>query len=586
MLTDKIKKRNLDKSLLDYLRNIDIKITYDDLDPQIIKEIKNMLPMNGNVSYRSYDDFELRNRISLLENNKLDAESAFTEDDFDEKIKSVNSSLKNTIKTEMLNYIKNEGNVISEYLLSEDLRNKINARIESKRPYYVSYEDTPSYGGGGTEIPEGSSGEISVKIQTLEKNVKNNSDKTKTNEDNIKTNKQNIELLTGRVDGITSNVESRIDSVTEIITGNYDDLNGKIGKNEDALKNIYKTSNDNANSIVLLRGMFDSLSKDIKENYISTDDKISFDQTDFEFQEKFEGIRYNTAKITLQDLEVSTRDKIENARTSDVKITINDLDYDLASMISSGGGGLSGGSNVENGHVMMLKKDENGINSTETRFIYENDVMVINNPSLLNSYKAECVAEECYTIYELSENVVYEYDEENKVWNVASDRASDRLSGRFFTIEPQMDLCFCTSYLDVVDIINLSELLIYNYTNNKFATIQSLNTVNTNINSSISSINGSINGINNSIGGINNSINTINTDIDEIGTNINTINNNIKDLGTIRGNINSLQTSVNSKADKTSVTNLSNEVQDLTTELQDLKTLVNKLQARITELEK
>lgn len=149
MTVDKIKIRNLDEEVIKNFRNSSELIGFDSLEESVVKEIKNKAA-NGNIN--KYNDRELRNRITLLENNKLnivDAQDSFLDKEngaskvyVDNKeasiINTINDTIVSKIATVMDNVIKNENGVISEPMLSNDLQDKINLRYENNRKENIS----------------------------------------------------------------------------------------------------------------------------------------------------------------------------------------------------------------------------------------------------------------------------------------------------------------------------------------------------------------------------------------------------------------------------------------------------------------
>lgn len=153
---DKIKVRNLDEEVLEYFRRNDGKITFDGLDPSVVTEIKNGKGTN------KYNDAELRNRIIILEDDKLSkkdaqdtyrkSEDSYTKKEIDDMLGNYGGEVEGKLTVEKADerYLQKQDNVITENYLSEDLRNKVNARYENKRPE----------GSGGSGSEGGSTGGV------------------------------------------------------------------------------------------------------------------------------------------------------------------------------------------------------------------------------------------------------------------------------------------------------------------------------------------------------------------------------------------------------------------------------------------
>lgn len=155
---NKIKIRNFDEEVLNYFHKKADKIQYDELESDIIDDIKNGV----GAAYR-YNDEELRNRIGQLENNKLDKLEAselyplksgtYSKDTVDILIANLESDLSTELdnkldldKSKEL-FVQIKDGAITENLLSDDLIMKVNARYENQKP--------PEGGsGGGVPVPE------------------------------------------------------------------------------------------------------------------------------------------------------------------------------------------------------------------------------------------------------------------------------------------------------------------------------------------------------------------------------------------------------------------------------------------------
>ena len=174
MDNNKIRLRNLDHEVIDYFKKTEDKISFDDLESNIVEEIK-----TDASSGLAYNDEELRNRIITIEDTYVktadgDNKYAFKSDTYDKsQVDSKFSSLSNVVDGKLdqklsisaaeIGYIKNDNNVITETMLSTDLQNKVNARYENKRP-----ED-----GSGSEVSISDFNMLKVAVTTNTTNINN-----------------------------------------------------------------------------------------------------------------------------------------------------------------------------------------------------------------------------------------------------------------------------------------------------------------------------------------------------------------------------------------------------------------------------
>lgn len=140
----KIRLRNLDQEVLDNFRNNTELIGFDSLTEDVVIEIKNQTTES---SLNKYNDRELRNRIILLESDKLDSDVAsetyltkedgaaktFVEYEINAATEEFNTKIQDTISDLSLNFIERKNKTIDEALLSQDLQDKINLRYENNR---------------------------------------------------------------------------------------------------------------------------------------------------------------------------------------------------------------------------------------------------------------------------------------------------------------------------------------------------------------------------------------------------------------------------------------------------------------------
>ena len=163
---NKIKIRNFDEEVLSYFQKKSEKIQYEDLDQNVINDIKNGV----GATYR-YNDEELRNRIGQLETGKLDKTEAenlypkkntvYSKNETDKKVTDLDSKLSskldNKLDLETSNqlYIQLKDGVVTENLLSDDLIMKVNARYENQRP---------NEGGSGGGIPPSEFNLLKVRV--------------------------------------------------------------------------------------------------------------------------------------------------------------------------------------------------------------------------------------------------------------------------------------------------------------------------------------------------------------------------------------------------------------------------------------
>ncbi len=244
---DKIKVRNLDEEVLEYFRRNDGKITFDGLDPSVVTEIKNGSGTN------KYNDAELRSRIIILEDDKLsktDAQSTYRKSDDSYTKKEIDDMLGNyggevegklTVEKADERYLQKQDNVITENYLSEDLRNKVNARYENKRPE----------GSGGSGSEGGNTGGVNQSdFNILRVQVDNNTTNLATLKDYVQENTISKENKVTRAFLDSSIVATLDDARLKSVLIGMSDLNEEVTK---------KLSNT-------LQGSFDTLEANIQGN--------------------------------------------------------------------------------------------------------------------------------------------------------------------------------------------------------------------------------------------------------------------------------------------------------------------------------
>lgn len=146
MSINKVRIRNLDDEILNYFRKTEDKIGYDQLNKDVVTEIKN----NKSNTNSPYDDAELRNRIINIESTMVSKSSAnslyATKKDYDtsividSKIDRAQENMRNEFDDLKKQFVVKEPGNITEDLLSYDLRRKVNSHTSS----------TGSSGTGGT----------------------------------------------------------------------------------------------------------------------------------------------------------------------------------------------------------------------------------------------------------------------------------------------------------------------------------------------------------------------------------------------------------------------------------------------------
>lgn len=244
---DKIKVRNLDEEVLEYFRRNDGKITFDGLDPSVVTEIKNGSGTN------KYNDAELRSRIIILEDDKLSkkdaqdtyrkSEDSYTKKEIDDMLGNYGGEVEGKLTVEKADerYLQKQDNVITENYLSEDLRNKVNARYENKRPE----------GNGGSDSGGGSAGGVNQSdFNILRTQVDNNTSNLATLKDYVQENTISKENKITR-EFLDPAIVSTIDNARpkSVLIG-MSDLNEEVTK---------KLSNT-------LQGSFDTLEANIQGN--------------------------------------------------------------------------------------------------------------------------------------------------------------------------------------------------------------------------------------------------------------------------------------------------------------------------------
>ena len=174
MDNNKIRLRNLDAEVLEYFKKTEDKISFDDLESNVVEEIK-----TDASSGLAYNDEELRNRIIAVEDTYVktadgDNKYAFKSETYNKsQVDSKLSGLSNifdgkldeklSISAAETGYLKNGDNVITETMLSTDLQNKVNARYENKRPDE----------GSGSEVSISDFNMLKVAVTTNTTNINN-----------------------------------------------------------------------------------------------------------------------------------------------------------------------------------------------------------------------------------------------------------------------------------------------------------------------------------------------------------------------------------------------------------------------------
>lgn len=138
MSVNKIRLRNLDDEVLKYFRKVTDRIGYDQLNSDVVTQIKNS---GGSSSGTAYNDSELRNRLINVENTMLSktvaASTYAAKKDYDTtavvntKIDQAKTSINSSIANLDNKYIKKENGSVVESYLSQELINKINAHTQS-----------------------------------------------------------------------------------------------------------------------------------------------------------------------------------------------------------------------------------------------------------------------------------------------------------------------------------------------------------------------------------------------------------------------------------------------------------------------
>lgn len=138
MSVNKIRLRNLDDEVLKYFRKVTDRIGYDQLNSDVVTQIKNS---GGSSSGTVYNDSELRNRLINVENTMLSKTAAAStyaaKKDYDTtavvntKIDQAKANINSSITNLDNKYIKKENGSVVESYLSQELINKINAHTQS-----------------------------------------------------------------------------------------------------------------------------------------------------------------------------------------------------------------------------------------------------------------------------------------------------------------------------------------------------------------------------------------------------------------------------------------------------------------------
>ena len=492
MTLHKIKKYNLDNELLKYLRNVDSKITYDDLDSEVKKDIKNMLPSSANQTIAKYDDSELRSRIINLENDKQDVSSALTKQDIVDEINESKSLLTNAIKTEMLNYIKNENGVISESLLSNELKSKINARYNSNRAYSVSYIGGGSGGSGSVDLTA-----VTSRLDTLETKVFNNEIDIINNNNNISSNTENIRLANIKIDQSEINTYNKIKEETN---KSFSDL-------ETNISSISQKASENGNKIKVIEDSLVSLGKNLESNYIMSNSKIEFSQLDAEIQNALQRARYTNVKITMSDLDEGVISSIQTGSNFDIR------EFFTGST----------------GQTYFTKKYGDQVITLEPDFIFAQNAIVTKDSSKINEYKEICKNyNNIVFIYDLTSKTIYHDLGDENGWETIDGDPTEILAGRFFILEPDKSLCFYDTTFGCIEIINISGKVDKSVADSTYATISDFDELSTNMSTSVSTIDTEIDIINSNINAANSNISTNYQKIQQLEDKIKTLEDKIK----------------------------------------------------------
>lgn len=137
MSVNKIRLRNLDDEVLKYFRKVTDRIGYDQLNSDVVTQIKNS---GGSSSGTVYNDSELRNRLINVENTMLSKTAAAStyaaKTDYDTtavvntKIDQAKANINSSIANLDNKYVKKENGSVVESYLSQELINKINAHTQ------------------------------------------------------------------------------------------------------------------------------------------------------------------------------------------------------------------------------------------------------------------------------------------------------------------------------------------------------------------------------------------------------------------------------------------------------------------------
>lgn len=521
----KILKRNLDNELLQYLRTIDSKITYDDLSPDIVSDIKNIMASEESQRYVKYNDEELRRRIEFLEDNKVSISDAIDEEFVDRKLEIIMSNVDAQVNKGMNNYVKNESNSITEYLLSKDLQAKINARYNNNRVY-------SSIADGDSNISEESLEQIQNRINEIEYTVTKNSN-------NISQNKNDIDSNLAKINNAIQESSTNTRSIGSI--------NTSLGE---------------------IRNSITSLSNYVNQECLLSSNLISFYQLDSELQNKFERIRYNNIKISLSDLDNNLVELIQNGNNN-----------------SSDNNGISVEElfNGQNGQIYFTKEASDGTKTLEPNYVFDNDVVVVFGEENLEAGKTIVRERNSKTLCDVGGGTVYSYNSSNDTFVLQTKTINDVLSGKFFVLQPEMSLSYFDQEQGFVELVNLNLKLEDTYaTKEGYGVIRqeiqdSANNLSTTIDSLSSSVSQQqieINGNKNNISGLQTTLSQQQTEINGNKSNISNlqteINNNKKDVSELQKTLSQLQSTVT----------------QLQSTLNQQQTTITQLQKRVTTLEK
>lgn len=250
MAVNKIRLRNLDNEVLDYFRQNQNSITYDDLSQDVVTDIKNNIQV-GNVN--KYDDNELRTRIINLETNALTKDEAANtyaaQAEYDNSI-TVDNKIQNAIDSlhieDTINdrfnnltseFVTRTSESITEDLLSYELQMKVNARYENRRP--------SEGGSGGGDISAGDFTKLQIQVNENTSNIENLNDFVNNNTvlktDTISTNQLDNEAQTAI---LHARLDTKLIGMNDLEQGIRDALASTGGSINDTIDAIYQNSQD------------------------------------------------------------------------------------------------------------------------------------------------------------------------------------------------------------------------------------------------------------------------------------------------------------------------------------------------------